>query len=222
MVEEALGELAQRFEMDWEWHDVLVRVPVLVMVSHLGHCLNDLLYRYRIGSLPITIPAIVSNHREFEGLAASYDVPFHYLPVTAANGAEQEAAVLELVDRHDVELVVLARYMRILSPAMCDRLAGRAINIHHGLLPAFKGANPYRQAYERGVKVIGATAHYVTANLDEGPIIEQAVHPVDHTMGPERLAALGGDLECQALARAIGWHVERRVFVNGDRTVVFR
>lgn len=221
-VGDALGVLAAAFSMSLGWHDAGARARTLVLVSKQGHCLNDLLYRYRIGAIPVEISAICSNHPDFGPLAASYGIDFHHLPVTPETKPAQEAALLALVDELEIELVVLARYMQILSPELARALEGRAINIHHGLLPAFKGAQPYRQAWERGVKVIGATAHYVTDELDEGPIIEQVVHAVDHSMGPDALAALGRDLECQALARAVSWHVERRVFLNGSRTVVFR
>jgi formyltetrahydrofolate deformylase len=221
---EAFRPLAEQFAMRWELHDAAVRPRVLIMVSKIGHCLNDLLFRYRTGQLAIEIPAIVSNHRDFYQLAASYDIAFHHLSLgedAAGAKAAQEARVLELVDQNDIDLVVLARYMQILSPKMCERLAGRAINIHHSFLPSFKGAKPYYQAYERGVKLIGATAHYVTSDLDEGPIIEQGVERVSHDMDPEHLSAIGRDIECVTLARAVKWHVEHRVLLNGSRTVVF-
>jgi formyltetrahydrofolate deformylase len=199
-----------------------VRPRVLFMVSKFGHCLNDLLFRWASQQLAMDIPAIVSNHTEFQPLAHSYRIPFFYLPVTAATKAEQEARLLELVERERVDLVVLARYMQILSPELCAQLRGRAINIHHSFLPSFKGAKPYVQAHDRGVKLIGATAHYVTADLDEGPIIEQDVERVDHAMDPETLSAIGRDVESVVLARAVKWHLERRVLLNGHRTVVFR
>ena len=208
--------------MDAKIHDMRVKPRVLLMVSKFGHCLNDLLFRWASGQLSIDIPAIVSNHTEFQPLAHSYRIPFFYLPVTPATKAEQEARVLELVERERVDLVVLARYMQILSPQLCEALKGRAINIHHSFLPSFKGAKPYAQAHDRGVKLIGATAHYVTADLDEGPIIEQDVERVDHAMTPDTLAAIGHDVESVVLARAVKWHVERRVLLNGHRTVVFR
>jgi formyltetrahydrofolate deformylase len=202
------------------------RTKVLLMVSKFGHCLNDLLFRWKSGQLPIDIPAIVSNHPDFAGLAQSYGVPFHHLPLAAGAPPEakraQEQQVEALVAEHGVGLVVLARYMQILSPEFCQFLAGRAINIHHSFLPSFKGAKPYYQAHDRGVKLIGATAHYVTADLDEGPIIEQGVERVDHTMTPEDLTAVGRDVECVTLARAVRWHCEQRVLMNGHRTVVFR
>ena len=216
------AEVSQRFRMDARISDLAVRPRVLLMVSKFGHCLNDLLFRWASGQLRIDIPAIVSNHTEFQPLAHSYRIPFFYLPVTPATKAEQEAKVLELVERERVDLVVLARYMQILSPQLCEALRGRAINIHHSFLPSFKGAKPYAQAHDRGVKLIGATAHYVTPDLDEGPIIEQDVERVDHAMAPDTLAAIGHDVESVVLARAVKWHVERRVLLNGHRTVVFR
>ena len=218
----AFGAIAERYGMDWQLHDEAVRSRLLVMVSREGHCLNDLLYRWRVGALHGDIAAIVSNHLDFESLARAYDVPYHHLPVTPDNRRQQEAALLELVTRHDVELVVLARYMQVMSGDLCARLAGRLINIHHSFLPSFKGARPYHQAFDRGVKLIGATAHYATADLDEGPIIEQETARVDHALTPEQLAAVGRDLEAMALARAVQWHVEHRVLINGAKTVVFR
>ena len=216
------AEVSQRFRMDSRISDLAVKPRVLLMVSKFGHCLNDLLFRWASGQLRIDIPAIVSNHTEFQPLAHSYRIPFFYLPVTPATKAEQETKVLELVERERVDLVVLARYMQILSPQLCEALRGRAINIHHSFLPSFKGAKPYAQAHDRGVKLIGATAHYVTPDLDEGPIIEQDVERVDHAMAPDTLAAIGHDVESVVLARAVNWHVERRVLLNGHRTVVFR
>ncbi|CAB3766086.1 formyltetrahydrofolate deformylase [Paraburkholderia humisilvae] len=225
----AFAALAEQFGMRWELHDATVKPRVVIMVSKIGHCLNDLLFRYRTGQLNIEIPAIISNHKDFYQLAASYDIPFHHFPPGAAKGdahadakAAQEARVLEVIDEHQADLVVLARYMQILSPNLCDRLAGRAINIHHSFLPSFKGAKPYYQAFDRGVKLIGATAHYVTTDLDEGPIIEQEVERVDHSMAPEQLTAIGRDVECVTLARAVRWHVEHRIVLNGSKTVVFR
>jgi formyltetrahydrofolate deformylase len=214
--------IAGRFQMDSRISDLATRPRVLLMVSKFGHCLNDLLFRRSSGQLAIDIPAIVSNHADFQPLANSYQIPFLYLPVTPDTKASQEAKVLELVERERVDLVVLARYMQILSPQLCEALKGRAINIHHSFLPSFKGAKPYAQAHARGVKLIGATAHYVTADLDEGPIIEQDVERVDHAMSPDALAAIGHDVESVVLARAVRWHVERRVLLNGRRTVVFR
>ena len=214
--------VATEYAMDWNLADDTVRSRILVLVSREGHCLNDLLYRWQIGALHGDIAGIVSNHPDFEPLAAAYRVPYHHLPVTAQNRPQQEAALLELVDRHDVDLVVLARYMQVLSARLCAQLPGRIINIHHSFLPSFKGARPYQQAYDRGVKLIGATAHYVTADLDEGPIIEQETARVDHALTPEQLAAVGRDLEAVALARAVQWHVEHRILRNGAKTVVFR
>ncbi|MEU3020775.1 formyltetrahydrofolate deformylase [Nocardiopsis sp. NPDC007018] len=207
--------------VEWDLQARDVRPRMLVMVSRFGHCLNDLLYRQRSGLLDIDIAAVVSNHPDLGFLADSYGVDFHHLPVTPETKGEQEARVLELVDRYDVDLVVLARYMQVLSERLCTKMSGRIINIHHSFLPSFKGARPYHQAHARGVKLIGATAHYVTADLDEGPIIEQEVSRVDHTHSPEQLTAIGRDLESVALARAVNWHAQRRVLLNGDKTVVF-
>ncbi|MCH2241899.1 MAG: formyltetrahydrofolate deformylase [Aquabacterium sp.] len=205
----------------------LARKPrLLVMVSKHGHCLNDLLFRWRSGWLDVDIPAIVSNHPDFAELAGSYGLTFHHLPLPTGSTAEtkraQEEQVQQLVSELEVDLVVLARYMQILSPAFCDFLKGRAINIHHSFLPSFKGAKPYYQAHDRGVKLIGATAHYVTADLDEGPIIEQDVARVDHSLSPEDFTAVGRDVECVVLARAVKWHVEHRVLMNGHKTVIFK
>ena len=223
---EQFAPLAGQFSMRWELHDASVKPRVVLMVSKIGHCLNDLLFRYRTGQLPIEIPAIVSNHKDFYQLAASYDIPFHHFPLVGGSSddakAAQEARVLAVIDEHQADLVVLARYMQILSQNMCERLAGRAINIHHSFLPSFKGAKPYYQAFDRGVKLIGATAHYVTSDLDEGPIIEQEVERVDHSMTPDQLTAIGRDVECVTLARAVKWHVEHRIVLNGTKTVVFR
>ena len=214
--------VADAFGMDWEVHDLAVRPRVLILVSKLGHCLNDLLFRRETGALRIDVPAIVSNHPDSAALARWHGVPFHHLPVTKDNKADAEAKLRGLVEEHQVDLVVLARYMQVLSDDLCRYLAGRAINIHHSFLPSFKGARPYHQAHERGVKLIGATAHYVTAALDEGPIIEQEVARVDHAQRPEDLVAVGRDVECLALSRAVRWHVEHRVLLNAERTVVFR
>ena len=214
--------VAERLAMTWKVYDRDERMRTLLLVSRSGHCLNDLLFRHRTGSLAVQIPAIVSNHRDFAELAHSYGIPFHYLPVSPNDKKAQEQELLDLVAGYDIELVVLARYMQILSPTVCERLAGNVINIHHSFLPSFRGAMPYSQAYQRGVKLIGATAHYVTADLDEGPIIEQDVARVEHSLGPNQLAAVGRDVECQVLARAVKWHAEHRVLLNGDRTVVFR
>jgi formyltetrahydrofolate deformylase len=208
--------------MDWSL-DVAGRpVRTLVMGSTAAHCLNDLAFRQRSEKLPIDIVAVVSNHTALEPLAQFYGIPFHHVPVTSTTKAAAEARLLELVAELDVELVVLARYMQILSDDLCRALAGRVINIHHSFLPSFKGARPYAQAHDRGVKLIGATAHYVTGDLDEGPIIEQDVERVDHTRGVEDLVALGQDVERRALARAVRWHAEHRVLLDGRRTIVFR
>jgi len=215
-------QMSGTFSMSWNLQSAQAKQRVLLMVSKFGHCLNDLLFRYSIGALPIDIAAIVSNHADFESLAATYDVPFHHIPVTPENKPEAEAALLKLVDDLEVDLVVLARYMQVLSTDLCKQLEGRAINIHHSFLPSFKGGKPYHQAHARGVKLIGATAHYVTSDLDEGPIIEQEVARVDHSLSPSELVAAGRDVECQALARAVLWHTENRVLLNGHRTVVFR
>ena len=214
--------LARRFAMEWRLYDPRQRPRLLILASKAEHCLNDLLYRHRAGAFAMEVVAIVSNHQELAHLAEWHAIPYHHLPVTAATKLEQERKILELVDNTGAELVVLARYMQILSPHLCQALAGRAINIHHSFLPGFKGARPYHQAHARGVKLIGATAHYVTANLDEGPIIEQEVERVDHAHTPEQLAAVGRDIENIVLARAIHYHLERRVFLNGGKTVVLR
>jgi len=219
---EQFAPIGARFGMDWQMRDAAAKPRVLILVSKFDHCLNDLLYRYKLGWLPMHPVAIVSNHRDAYGLAASYDVPFFHLPVTPETKAKQEAKLWSLIEDEGAELVVLARYMQVLSSALCTQLKGRAINIHHSFLPSFKGAKPYHQAYARGVKVIGATAHYVTPELDEGPIIEQEVARVEYNMRADDLIALGRDVECQALARAVKYHLERRVFLNGLKTVVFR
>lgn len=221
-VREGMVDLAATHAMDWQLHDARRRARLLVLVSRQGHCLNDLLFRAHSGQLAVDIVAIVSNHGDFSALAASYGVPFHHLPVETATRAEQEKALLALIEALRVDLVVLARYMQILSSGLCDALNGRAINIHHSFLPSFKGARPYHQAHARGVKIIGATAHYVTRDLDEGPIIEQDVARVDHTMTPRELVRVGSDTESQVLARAVRRHVEHRILLNGHRTVVFR
>jgi formyltetrahydrofolate deformylase len=217
----ALGPVATEFAMQWAVHDLSVRHRLLVMVSQQGHCLNDLLFRAETGSLNVEIPAIVSNHEDFRGLAQWHEIPFHHVPVTAATKPAAEAELRRLVEEHRADTIVLARYMQILSADLCADFAGRVINIHHSLLPSFKGAKPYTQAHDRGVKVIGATAHYVTADLDEGPIIEQDFRRVDHRMSPGELARVGQELEAMALARAVRWHVEHRVILRGRRTIVF-
>jgi len=216
------AELAARFSMRWRLHERAQPMRCVIFVSREGHCLNDLLFRWKSGLLPLDMRAIISNHRDFYQLAAGYGIAFHHIPVTRENKAKAEARQLEIIEDEGAELVVLARYMQILSDAMCEQLAGRAINIHHSFLPSFKGARPYHQAHERGVKLIGATAHYVTADLDEGPIIEQDVARADHTQTVEDLTAIGRDTESQVLARAVKWHSERRVLLNGHKTVVFR
>jgi formyltetrahydrofolate deformylase len=217
-----LRVFADTFAMRWSLHPLAEPVRTVIFVSKEGHCLNDLMFRWKSGLLPLDIRAIVSNHRDFYQLAASYNVPFHHIPVTAATRAQAEAKQLEIIRGEAAELVVLARYMQILSNELCGELAGKAINIHHSFLPSFKGARPYYQAHDRGVKLIGATAHYVTADLDEGPIIEQDVARVDHTDTVEDLTALGRDTESQVLARAVKWHSEHRVLLNGHKTVVFK
>jgi formyltetrahydrofolate deformylase len=220
-LEQGFSWVAEAFQMSWRMFDAAARTRTLIMVSRLGHCLNDLLFRWRMDSLPIEIAGVVSNHPDFGDLAASYRIPFHHVAVSAQTRYEAEAALLTLVTELDVELVVLARYMQILSDEVCKRLEGQVINIHHSFLPSFKGAKPYHQAHARGVKLIGATAHYVTPDLDEGPIIEQDVARVGHELCADRLAEVGRDVEAQVLARAVQWHVEHRVLLNGARTVVF-
>jgi len=215
-----------KFGMTAAFDDLSKRTRLLLMVSRHGHCLNDLLFRWRSGQLPADVVGVVSNHEDFRALSESHGVPFHYLPVSAGapdqERSAQEQRISEVVVREGVDLVVLARYMQILSPALCERLRGRAINIHHSFLPSFKGSHPYRQAFDRGVKLIGATAHYVSESLDDGPIIEQEVERVDHTLDSDELARVGRDVECVALARAVRWHCEHRVLLNGEKTVVFR
>ena len=213
--------VAEQHGMTWQMRDARQPLRTLLMVSRFGHCLNDLLFRQSTGALNIEIPAIVSNHRDFEALAATYGIPYHHVPVTEQTKPEAEARLLELVDEHDIDLVVLARYMQILSDSLATRMAGQVINIHHSFLPSFKGAKPYHQAHARGVKLIGATAHFVTPDLDEGPIIEQDVTRVDHRSAPDALVTAGRDVEARVLARAVGWHAESRVLLHGDRTVVF-
>ncbi|MEN9887406.1 MAG: hypothetical protein RL758_1984 [Pseudomonadota bacterium] len=217
-----LAALAQSHAMNTGLHRVDQPMRTVLMVSKEGHCLNDLLFRWKSGLLNLDIRAIVSNHREFYQLAASYNVPFHHIPVTAATKPQAEARQLEIIQSEGAELVVLARYMQVLSNDLCEKLQGKAINIHHSFLPSFKGAKPYYQAHARGVKLIGATAHYVTADLDEGPIIEQDVTRVDHSDTVEDLTARGRDTESQVLARAVKWHSEHRVLLNGHKTVIFR
>ncbi len=214
-------ELAATFDMTWQLADAARRQRVVIMVSKFAHCLNDLLFRNSIGELNLDVVAVVSNHPDLGRIADSFGVPFTHIPLTKDTKAEAEAALLQLVRDKDVDLVVLARYMQILSDDLCRQLAGKAINIHHSMLPSFKGAKPYHQAHARGVKFIGATAHYVTADLDEGPIIEQELIRVDHSLSPDQLAARGREAEVRALARAVRWHTENRIAVVGNRTVVF-
>lgn len=218
---EQFADTAIEFAMDWKIVDLQAPVRTVIMVSKLGHCLHDLLLRWKTGLLPIDVRGIVSNHRDFYQLAASYDIPFHHVPVTPETKPAAEAELLRIVERERADLVVLARYMQVLSDELCRRLQGNAINIHHSFLPGFKGAKPYFQAHARGVKLIGATAHYVTSDLDEGPIIEQGVERAGHAMSPAALTSLGRDVESVVLARAVKWHAEHRLIVHGGRTVVF-
>lgn len=213
--------ISVQFEMNYAFYDEAKKTKVVIMVSRFGHCLNDLLYRWRIGALPIEIAAVISNHHDYQKLVVNHDIPFHCIKVTKDNKAEAEARQMEIVKDTQAELIVLARYMQVLSDSMCRDMAGKIINIHHSFLPSFKGANPYKQAFERGVKFIGATSHYVTADLDEGPIIEQDIVRVTHAQSPEDYISLGRDVESQVLARAIHAHIHRRVFINGTKTVVF-
>ncbi len=221
-VEKLFARIAERFQMIWRLHDTSQKARVVILVSKFGHCLVDLLHRYSTGQLTMEIPAVISNHPEMRSIVEWHGIPYHYLAADKQDKAGQEARVMEVIDKANADLVVLARYMQILSADMAGRLAGRAINIHHSFLPSFKGAKPYHQAHARGVKIIGATAHYVTADLDEGPIIEQGVERVDHTATPEDLVSIGRDIENVVLARAVRWHIERRVLLNGAKTVVFR
>ena len=221
-IDKDLQKLAHSWQMTVQLYATAARLPTVIMVSQQGHCLNDLLFRWQSGLLTIDIKAIISNHRDFEQLAANYNIPFHHIPVSAATKAAAEAQQLAIIRAAGAELVVLARYMQVLSDDMCTVLSGKAINIHHSFLPSFKGAKPYFQAHDRGVKLIGATAHYVTAALDEGPIIEQDVARVDHSLTVDDLTAQGRDTESQVLARAVKWHSEHRVLVNGHKTVIFR
>ena len=214
--------LAEDFQMEWHIHDAQRKARLLILVSKQGHCLNDLLFRVHSKQLHAEIVGIISNHRDFESMAQANGVPFHYLPVTPETKAQQEAQILAIAEKERSDLVVLARYMQILSPELCKALQGRAINIHHSFLPSFKGARPYYQAHARGVKIIGATAHYVTHDLDEGPIIEQDIERVDHAMSAQDLTQVGSDVESLVLSRAVRSHVEHRILLNGSRTVVFR
>jgi formyltetrahydrofolate deformylase len=212
---------AKAFNMVAKFHDESEKMKVIIMVSRFGHCLNDLLYRWRIGALPIDIVAVISNHMEYQKVVVNHDIPFHCIKVTKENKPEAEAAQMRIVEESGAELIVLARYMQVLSDTICKKMSGRIINIHHSFLPSFKGANPYKQAFERGVKLIGATSHYVTADLDEGPIIEQDTIRVTHAQSPDDYVSLGRDVESQVLARAIHAHIHHRVFLNGNKTVVF-
>ncbi|MDO5630795.1 MAG: formyltetrahydrofolate deformylase [Paracoccus sp. (in: a-proteobacteria)] len=218
---DAFAPVQAELDMVASFHDEAEKMKVVIMVSRFGHCLNDLLYRWRIGALPIDIVAVISNHMDYQKVVVNNDLPFHCIRVTAENKPEAEAQLLRIVEESDAELIVLARYMQVLSDKLCKKMSGRIINIHHSFLPSFKGANPYKQAYERGVKLIGATSHYVTADLDEGPIIEQDTIRVTHAQSADDYVSLGRDVESQVLARAIHAHIHRRVFLNGNKTVVF-
>jgi formyltetrahydrofolate deformylase len=219
---EKLEPVAKQFDFDWKLHDAACRPRVLLMASKTGHCLNDLLFRYSSGLIHAEVVAVISNHEDFRALTEAHGIPFHWMPVDHASRAGQERALLAFVEEQRIDLVVLARYMQVLSPGLCRALRGRAINIHHSFLPSFKGAHPYAQAHARGVKLIGATAHFVTDDLDEGPIIEQDVSRVGHAQGVKEFTAIGRDVECVVLARAVEWFVQHRILLNGDRTVVFR
>ncbi|WP_282077481.1 formyltetrahydrofolate deformylase [Epibacterium ulvae] len=217
----AFVDIADRFDMSFSFHDEQEKMKVIIMVSRFGHCLNDLLYRARIGALPIEVVAVISNHMDYQKVVVNQDIPFHRIKVTKENKPEAEAAIMRVVEETGAELVVLARYMQILSDEMCQKMSGRIINIHHSFLPSFKGANPYKQAFEKGVKLIGATSHYVTADLDEGPIIEQDIVRISHAQSASDYVSLGRDVESQVLARAIHAHAHHRAFLNGTKTVVF-
>ena len=220
-LQQSLAPAAQAFGMDYAFHDEAEKMKVVIMVSRFGHCLNDLLYRWRIGALPIEIVAVISNHMDYQKVVVNHDIPFHMIRVTKENKPEAEARILAVVEETGAELIVLARYMQVLSDAMCQKMSGRIINIHHSFLPSFKGANPYKQAFERGVKLIGATSHYVTADLDEGPIIEQDTVRVTHAESATELARRGADVERQVLSRAVLWHAQDRVIRHGNHTIVF-
>lgn len=220
-IHSAFKPLADRYGMTWEMHDAKQKMKVIIAVSQWGHCLSNLLNSWKNGTLPVDIVGVISNHEVMRDMVEWYGVPFHYLPITRDTKPQQEAQILAQMNEFNAELLVLARYMQILSNDMCKALQGRAINIHHSFLPGFKGAKPYHQAYERGVKLIGATAHYVTADLDEGPIIEQSVERVTHANGPDELVEIGRDIEAVTLNRAVRWHAEQRVLLNGQKTVVF-
>ncbi|WP_413454917.1 formyltetrahydrofolate deformylase [Glutamicibacter sp. FR1] len=216
------AEVAQQFEMDWQLRERGEKTKVLIMVSKFDHCLNDLLFRARTGELPIEIVAVVSNHQDSRSLVEWHGIPYYHVPISKETKPQAEAELLSLIAKHEAELVVLARYMQVLSDELSRELTGKTINIHHSFLPSFKGAKPYHQAWERGVKTVGATAHYVNSELDEGPIIAQQVVEVDHTFGPQDLVAAGRDTECKALSNAVRWHCEGRVFLYGNRTVILR
>ncbi len=218
---EGFDKVAGPREMTWAFHDETEKMKVIIMVSRFGHCLNDLLYRVKIGALPIEIVAVISNHMDYQKLVVNADIPFHCIRVTKENKPEAEAAIMKVVEETDAQLIVLARYMQILSDEMCQKMSGRIINIHHSFLPSFKGANPYKQAFERGVKLIGATSHYVTADLDEGPIIEQDTVRITHAQSASDYVSLGRDVEASVLARAVHAHAHHRAFLNGNKTVVF-
>ena len=218
----AIAPVAKQFGFDWQLHDAACRPRVLLMASKSGHCLNDLLFRYSSGLIHADVRAVISNHEDFRALTESHGIPYHHFPVDNATRPAQEKRLLEFIDAERIDLVVLARYMQVLSPGLAKSLRGRAINIHHSFLPSFKGAHPYAQAHDRGVKLIGATAHFVTDDLDEGPIIEQDVSRVGHAQGVRDFTAIGRDVECVVLARAVEWFVQHRILLNGDRTIVFR
>lgn len=220
-VAENFSHVSKKFKMSWDLHDTHFRPKVILMVSKQSHCLNDLLHRWSKSNLPIEIAAVVSNHKDLKKIASWYEVPFHHLPITSETKRKQEKKLLQYVEKEGVDLIILARYMQILSDELCQKMSGKIINIHHSFLPSFKGAKPYHQAYARGVKIIGATAHYVTADLDEGPIIDQEITRVRHDQSPDELVCMGQDVECQVLARAVKWHVEQRVIINNHKTVVF-
>ncbi|MDQ0561542.1 formyltetrahydrofolate deformylase [Rhizobium mesoamericanum] len=220
-IRSGFASVAKTFQMAYRFNDSEERMKVLLMVSRFGHCLNDLLYRWKIGALPIDIVGVVSNHFDYQKVIVNHDIPFHHIKVTKENKPEAEARLMEIVTSSGAELIVLARYMQVLSDAVCKKMSGRIINIHHSFLPSFKGANPYKQAFERGVKLIGATAHYVTADLDEGPIIEQDVARITHAQSADDYVSIGRDVESQVLARAVHAHIHHRVFMNGNKTIVF-
>lgn len=221
-LDEDFASLAQQFDMQWEFFDLRHKPRMLLAVSRHGHCLVDILHRWSSGVLPAEVVGVVSNHDDMRDITEWHGLPYYHLPVTAETKDEQESNILDIIASQAVDVLALARYMQILSPKLCEAMAGRAINIHHSFLPGFKGANPYRQAYMRGVKIIGATAHYVTTDLDEGPIIEQSVERIDHNFDIEELVQIGRDAECAAFARALKWHCEHRIIINGNKTVVFK